>query len=204
MKVQLIFSNKSSDLNKKLIKFFNLNLLNLNKASLTFDFEVAHPENLEHYVSKGIKNYPILINNDTNVIGVEKIISYLKLHVKKHNDSIINKSDNDRVNDFWKSTLGNVKIDSSGNAKVDDDDDDEEDEMHRKIQKAFDARNTTTAVSSAKHPTPQRPRMNNIQQGSNLINKEKTPAETAKSMNTGNNMDDELMAKFFENQEETL
>lgn len=44
MTIQLIFSNKPSMLNKKLIKFFNLNLASLNQASLVFDFEVAQPE----------------------------------------------------------------------------------------------------------------------------------------------------------------
>ena len=64
MTVQIILSNKPSVLNKKLIKFFNLNLTSLNQASLVFDFEVAHPEKAEQFVSRGITNYPILINKN--------------------------------------------------------------------------------------------------------------------------------------------
>jgi hypothetical protein len=58
MPLVIIFSNKPSPLNKKLIKFFQINLINLNKASLVFDFEVAHPKDINKYVNKGIKNYP--------------------------------------------------------------------------------------------------------------------------------------------------
>jgi hypothetical protein len=47
MKFDIIFSNKASSLNKKLIKFFQINLLSLNKSSLVFDFDVAHPKEMK-------------------------------------------------------------------------------------------------------------------------------------------------------------
>jgi hypothetical protein len=213
MPLNLVVSNKSSALNKKLIKFFQLNLLSLNQAMLVFQFEVAHPEDMDKYVARGIKNYPVLIHNTTSVTGVEKIITYLKLHVKKYNDKIINKSDTDRVDDFWKQTLGPIKIDDSGKIQDNDDDDDDSDNLHKKIQEAFASRNDQT-----EHIPKQNHRPNNVQ-GSSSINKynnvksmgsssaniDESPSSTLKNMKSGknNSMDDDLMAKFFENQEET-
>ena len=215
MSLNLVFSNKPSALNKKLIKFFQLNLLSLNQAMLVFQFEIAHPENMDQYVARGIKNYPVLIHNTTSVTGVEKIITYLKVHVKKYNDKIINKSDTDRVDDFWKQTLGKIKIDDSGQIQDNDndDDDDDSDNLHKKIQEAFVSRNEQT-----EHIPKQTNRPNNIQ-GSSSISKynnvksmgsssafaDDSPAATLKNMKSSKNesMDDELMAKFFENQEET-
>ena len=66
MSINLIFSNKASPLNKKLIKFFGLNLNSLNKAKLIFNFEVAHPEKIDEYTSRGITSYPMLIDKQTS------------------------------------------------------------------------------------------------------------------------------------------
>lgn len=205
MSLNLIFSNKSSYLNKKLIKFFQLNLLSLNKASLVFQFEVAHPDDMDKYVSRGIKNYPVLIHNNISVTGVEKIIDYLKMYVKKYNTKILNKSDTERVDEFWKQTLGKTQINDAGQIECDDDDNDESDNLHKKIQQAFQDRNTESEFNS----TPQKSRSNNLSQGhTNIHNSnsmDESPSETIKSMKTGSggSVDDELMAKFFENQEET-
>ena len=69
MPLVVIFSNKPSPLNKKLVKFFQINLINLNKASLIFNFEVADPKDINKYISKGVKNYPVLIDNDKKITG---------------------------------------------------------------------------------------------------------------------------------------
>ena len=205
MPLNLVLSNKSSELNKKLIKFFQLNLKSLNKASLVFQFEVAHPDKLDEYVARGIKNYPVLIHNNTSVTGVEKIIKYLKLNVENFNKKIINKTDDERVDEYWKQTMGKVKINATGG--IDDDDDDDEDaDLNKKIQQAFQMRNSESESTSASQNT----RPNNLKQGSTNISKsgsstaEESPSAMLKNMNDGDHsMDDELMAKFFENQEES-
>lgn len=208
MSLNLIFSNKPSSLNKKLIKFFQINLLSLNKASLTFKFEVAHPEDMDKYISRGIKNYPVLIHNTTSITGVEKIISYLKLHVKKYNNKIVNKTDDERVDEFWKQTIGKINVDESGKIQDDEDEDDDGD-LHKKIQEAFRDRNNAT--ETVKKPTSFK-RTNNVSQGSTRVynsptdGNDETPSDTIKKMSSkkGSCMDDELMAKFFENQEESI
>lgn len=202
--MQLIFSNKPSHLNKKLIKFFKINLLNLNKASMIFDFEVANPEDIDKYVSMGIKNYPVLIHKNTSVTGVEKIITYLKQIVQKHNNRILNKTESEKLDDFWKHTLGKVEVDESGKLKPDDDDEDDDAgaDLQHKIQKAFEARNNSTATTPASLNKGRSRGQTQLTRNNNL---DESPSQTLKNMKSKGlgSMDDELMAKFFENQEET-
>jgi membrane-associated HD superfamily phosphohydrolase len=213
MTINLILSNKPSVLNKKLIKFFNLNLASLNKASLVFEFEIAYPDQIEKYISRGITNYPILINKTTKVIGVEKIIQYLKQNVDTYNKKIINKTDNDYLDEFWKKTMGSVKINESGQID-EEDDEDETPDISKKIQKAFQERNDTTEFDQSKKGGSKNPTSsshnNNIKQGHTNINNnssivDESPVASLKNMGKSNKDmgDDDLMAKFFENQEES-
>jgi len=214
MRLNVIFSNKPSALNKKLIKFFHINLLNLNKVSILFDFEVAHPEDIDSYVKRGIKQYPILIDGNNNVVGVENIIEYLKSHIKKHNTKILNKTDTDRLDDFWKQTLGKIEVDDSGNLKPESDDDCDDDSngenLHHRIQEVFEQRskdsikpprpgsnNKINSIKTKSYDNSSKSSKNNI--------KDESPMKTlAKMKNSGgNNMDDALMEKFFENLEES-
>jgi hypothetical protein len=197
MKFDIIFSNKASSLNKKLIKFFQLNLLSLNKSSLIFDFDVAHPEEMSKYTAKGIKNYPILVFEESSVTGVEKIITYLKMLVKKHNDKIINKSADDHVSDFWKDTISGKEEDDGEGGE----DADPSDNIHKKIQEAFEQRNDAPGTKPKKNlgSSP----ASSVHASKPSKSSGEKPSETLKKMK-GNSMDDELMAKFFENQGESL
>jgi hypothetical protein len=203
MVLTVVFSNKPSPLNKKIIKFFQVNLASLNNASLVFEFEVAHPGENDSYVNRGIKNFPVLLNDNVSATGVEKIIQYLKMCVTKYNKKILVKTDDEKLDEFWKQTMGDVEIDDSGNIKPDVDDDDAYDageNLQHRIQEAFEQRNSDTSepVSSRKPNTPRKPRI-----PSKLD--EISPANTLTKMkSTGKaNRDDVLMAKFFENQEES-
>ena len=206
MTLNIVFSNKSSPLNKKLIKFFQINLLSLNKASLVFEFEVAHPSEIDSYVKRGIKNYPVLVDKQTSVTGVEKIIQYLKICVKRHNNKVLSKTDGEKLDDFWKQTIGDIEVDESGNIKPDDDEGstDAGDNLHHRIQEAFEQRNTETAKPGSLKSSARSSQGNTqLSRGNNLS--DDSPAKTLSNMKSeGNaNMDDVLMAKFFENQEES-
>tara|TARA_Y100000389_G_C17415884_1_gene493674 strand:- start:680 stop:1297 length:618 start_codon:yes stop_codon:yes gene_type:complete len=205
MTLNIVFSNKSSPLNKKLIKFFQINLLSLNKASLVFEFEVAHPGEIDSYVKRGIKNYPVLVDKQTSVTGVEKIIQYLKIYVKRHNNKVLGKTDGEKLDDFWKQTIGDIEVDESGNIKPDDEGStDAGDNLHHRIQEAFEQRNTETAKPGIlKSSTRSLQGNTQLSRGNNLS--DVSPAKTLSNMKSGGNanMDDVLMAKFFENQEES-
>jgi hypothetical protein len=208
MPINIVFSNKSSVLNKKLIKFFQINLLSLNKASFVFDFEVAHPKDLESFVKRGIKNYPVLIDNQTNITGVEKIIQYIKSCVDKHNSKLVRKTDGERLDDFWKQTIGNMEVDDAGNLKQEDDDDDGNDagdNLHHRIQEAFEQRNAETTKPGNLKKSPRLGQENTKLSRTNNVGSDDSPVSTLTNMSSkGNpNMDDVLMAKFFENQQES-
>ena len=213
----LIVSNKPSPLNKKLIKFLNMNLLSLNKASISFDFEVAHPNKADSYIKRGITQYPVLIQNDTSIVGVEKIIQYLKSLVVKHNTKIINKTDADRVDDFWKQTIGKLEMDENGKIKSENDDDvDSSENLQHKIQAVFEKRSESFKpgkpgkngrLPQQRTQTHNNARPNNMSANKpSTKNEEETPAQTIANMkkNGNSHIDDDLMAKFFENQEETI
>ena len=227
MKVTVIFSNKPSLLNKRIITFFNINITSLNKASLIFDFEIAHPSKTEQYIKRGIKNYPVLIDSEDNhTVGVNNVIKYLKSFVKNHNEKIIQKTDVDRIDEFWQKTMGNARLDDSGKIKVDDDDDDDEegdagDNLHHRIQEAFEKRNTdmeqssidnkpksskNKSVTGSHNKLKNKPTSDDYYRNNNLSTDE-TPADTLKNMRSNNkdsSIDDALMTKFFENQEESM
>ena len=199
MTIQVVFSNKPSALNKKLINFFSLNLFNLNKTTLVFKFEVAHPDDVKKYINRGITNYPVMIHpNGSKTVGVEKIISELKGSVQQYNKRVNSKTDKEKLDDYWRQTLGDVTIDSSGKPKSNENEDENEDEdISKKVQAAFSQRNVDSTVGKG---PPKKETRSTTHRPNNLI--EQTPAETIKSMGTGD-MDDVLMTKFFENQEET-
>lgn len=211
MPFNLVVSNKPSPLNKKLIKFFDLNLLNLNKAALVFDFEVAHPSNIKSYKERNLTNFPVLvIPNQENVVGVEKIIDHLKRLVMAHNKKVKNKTTDDQVDDYWKQTLGNTKVNEAGQISPESDSDDEDGasaNLQHKIQEAFEQRNSESKPANKPKNNVVRPVKGNssAQQVTSKASLTETPAETLSNMRKagGNAMDDELMAKFFENQEES-
>lgn len=82
-KIKVILTNKHTDNNKKLLKFFELNLNTLNSNGLFFNWIIAYPEEKELYLEQGIKEFPLLIpngeNNTSNYIkGPNTIMNYIK------------------------------------------------------------------------------------------------------------------------------
>ena len=202
--MELIFSNKPSAINKKIIRFLDLNLKSLNKANLIFDFQVAHPDESSKFKKMGINSFPVLMpKNASQVVGVDSIIDYLKTEVSKHNKKISNITDSDRIKDYWDKTL-DISIDESGKHKFTEDDGENEDisdNLQHKIQEAFAERNKTTETI---------PKSNSRIQQKNIIAKsgsaDESPVETLNKMSAKGqaSIDDQLMAKFFENQEESV
>ena len=206
MIAELIVSYKPSIINKKIIKFLTANLFIMNKSKIQFNFQVATSENKDIFYNKNITNFPTLIYNNEQIVGIEKIMNYLKKKVMEYNKKILNKTDDDRVRDFWKETMGDCKKDENGVFKFndDDDDDDTEKDLQHKIQKAFQQRNnsddnpkkTIDEKSTGVHMA----RKSELSRNNNI---DETPSDTLRGMGSGS-IDDDLMAKFFENQEESL
>lgn len=198
---ELYLSYKGSDINKKMIKFLNDNLYSMNKSNMVFKFILITDENKKMYNDKNINVFPMLINNNTKIVGLEKIADYLKQSVIKNNKKTNVKTDDERVDDFWKQTMGSCKKDENGVFKFDDDEetDDINKDLTHKIQKAFENRNKIdddTSKQKGKTPAPYKPKEKEN-------NMDETPSQTLRNMEE-HNVDDDLMAKYFENQEESL
>ena len=192
MTVNLIVSNKPSEINKKIIKFIQLNIVNLNKANIIFKCEIATTENMEEFANRDIINFPVLIHEKNKIIGVEKIIAYLKMLVTKFNSNIKKKSETDQLNDYWLDTI-KMKKDSNGNNKEDDAEYDPSADIQRKLQKALESKETYTKPQKMGAPKP------NLTEKEISKNTLSSNRERQVSAITGD-MDDILMKKFFENQ----
>ena len=180
----------------------------MNKANIKFKFQIATPETKYLFDKRDITNFPVLIKNNTHILGIRKIMEDLKNTVIQYNKKINNKTDDDRVQDFWKETMGSCKKDENGVFKFDDDDDDDADaekDLQHKIQKAFEQRNNPDGDSKELTLSEKNTRVN-ISRKTELSRSndiDENPSQTLKNMGS-NNIDDDLMAKFFENQEESL
>jgi hypothetical protein len=192
--IVIIFSNKSSLLNKKLIKFFQINLINLNKAKIVFDFEVAHPDDLDDFIERGVKSYPTLLQNDINITGVDKIIGHLKKIVQSFNDKIVNKTESECVADYWTNTIGVLNESGAIEGGSDNDEDDESEQLQKKIHEAYESRNSDSAKNI--------PSKRKLEEKINKNNKNKPKIK--QKMKGDNDIDDKLMEKFFANQVDSL
>lgn len=203
MTISLILSNKPSPINRKIIKFFQINLIELNKASIIFEFDVVSSGD-DSYKKKGITEFPVLLDNETKVTGVDKIISYLHIKIEGFNKGAQKKSvsisDNQCVDDFWKETIGDVNIDSSGKLKADEENNTESDDLQRKVQEAFKQRNNKPEVGRSSRTVKSDTPTKNTAKEPDIMDTFKNIKASGKS---AGNMDDDLMEKFFENMQET-
>lgn len=204
----IILTNKNSDINVKLINFFKKNLFEFNKASITFDFEIVDANNMDKYLKKGIKNFPVIMVKNAPMVGLANIATFLQKQIVLYNKKISNKSDDEKIDDFWKKTIGNIKPDKFGKIDNNDDDDntDPSVELQKKLQNAFKERSGLD--SNQKELIKKRSNTNFSRKesskeiGKTVLKKNDSPANTLKTMKS-RTADDELMAKFFENQEES-
>jgi hypothetical protein len=193
VKYALLITDKSSDINKKILAFIKKNLFNFNKANITFDFEIVGTENYDNYLKKGIKSFPVLINGKENIVGLTNIAKFLQEKAIAYNKKITKKSDEEHIDDFWKRTMGNVKPDKFGKIENDDDDNiNENDDLQKKLQNAFRDRN-----NAEPEPEKKSTKTNKISKS-----KDESPLATISKMKS-TNADDLLMAKYFENQEDS-
>jgi hypothetical protein len=194
--IVIIFSNKSSLLNKKLLKFFQINLLSLNNAKMVFDFEVAHPDYLDDFIERGVKSYPTLLQNDIKITGVDKIIDHLKKIVQSFNNKIVNKTESERVEDYWTNTIGVLNESGVIEGGSDNEEDDESAQLQKKIHEAYETRNSDSDKNI--------PSKRKLQTKISKNNKNKPPIKQKPKMKGGDDIDDQLMEKFFANQVDSL
>jgi hypothetical protein len=198
----LYLSNKPSQLNKDLVNYLNANMGSIVKMKLYIDFTIAYPQNIQAYTQKGIVNFPTMVHKTQKFVGVDRIKGFFNQFYQTHKKKQAERTEDDDVNDYWSGIL----------AKGDEeDDDDAAEQMKNKAQIAVQERQTklnsrdpTKANRSparpqqTQNPSPQIPK----QKKANL---EPSPLDVLSTMSSGGqeSIDDQLMAKFFENQTET-
>ena len=80
-KIKVLILNNPSKLNKKLLMFFNDNLNIMNNKGMFFDWIVVYEDEMEQYEDQQITEFPVLIYEKEQIIGVNAIIKRLKLGI---------------------------------------------------------------------------------------------------------------------------
>lgn len=198
----LYLSNKPSQLNKDLINYLNANMGSIVKMKLFIDFVIAYPQNIQTYTQKGIVNFPTMVHQNQQFVGVDRIKGFFNQFYQMHKKKQAERTENDDVNDYWSGIL----------AKGDEEDNDGAvEQMKNKAQIAvqerqtkLNARDPTKANRSPARPEQTQQVMQQIpkQRKANL---EPSPIDVLSTMSGDGqeSIDDQLMAKFFENQTET-
>lgn len=215
---KVIFSNKNSELNENSIEYFNKNLHNLNASNMFFDFVIAYPNESEKYKAMGIKSFPVIIHGQTMATGMNKMLEFISYQLDLLEQQINNesfqqpqrkpphpppqpKSDTDEIDDFWKDTMGDVTINEAGSIE-EDDEENADMTLQQKMNDLYKQRDSNIQASKGIHKknkeAPPKQKPNNIK-----VNEDERPSDTLKNMKSGD-MDDQLMAQFFENQEESM
>ena len=186
MNINIILSDKPSELNKQLINFFHLNILSLNTLHFIVKFDVARETDINKYENVGIKKFPVLIYDNTHIIGTTKIISYIKTLIQTNKNKILNKSDDEKLSDFWQTIINKG-----------DDDINDEDDISKKISSGFKDRDSLSELNKNKSKSN-----NHKPNNPKNVTKKQTPGISNNKINI-KSADDDLMKKFFENMGET-
>jgi hypothetical protein len=198
----LYLSNKPSQLNKDLINYLNANMNSLVKMKLYIDFVIAYPQNIQSYTEKGIVNFPTMIHQNQKFVGVDRIKGFFNQFHQMHKKKQAERTENDDVTDYWSGIL----------AKGDEeDDDDAAEQMKNKAQVAVQERQTKlnsrdpNKANRSPARTQQSQHTAQPAPAQKKANIEPSPLDVLTSMSTDGqeSIDDQLMAKFFENQTET-
>lgn len=213
---EILLINKPSQLNKKLIKFFNENLNFLNQNGLVFDWIVVFKSEIELYKEQNINKFPVLIVKNQHITGIDSIINFLLDNVESNRPQRVNKKNisiqnDDDLKDFY---MNELTGDNNG------DNIDETDNFSNSISQRVAEMNKNREKHGL-HPSSTKSNPE-IHEANNNHNKTSTPrkaveapilrqnniADTSvmssvKKSTTTNNADDDMMEKFWENMEET-
>ncbi len=208
---KVLLVNKKNTFNEKLIKFFKDHLEQLNSKNIVFDWIAVYEDEIELYSDQNITRFPCLIVNDNNIFGTNAIINFLMGKIKQPNirgKNKINRPENeDEVRDFL---LHEIKETEK------DEDMDEDDKFRNNIaQKMADmnkmrgrmGQHTMSQTNPEMHEkmAPKKVRFEDqtpVKKNTEYTSNQPSPAEIIKKTSNGD-MDDDLMARFWENNELT-
>lgn len=203
----LYLSNRPNQKNRDLLDFFGENLRTIVKMGIYINFFVAHPDESNDYIRKGVVNFPTLTHQGKTYVGVSKIKDFFMDYFRIYKQKQSQRTEEDDVADYWSGIL----------EKGDEEDPEAEvaEQMKSKAQQEVQNRQTKLNQMKPKSKRPQTAGSGIIKpaqrKGADRSVKSHTSSRPAnvdpsavnvlKSMSsTGESAgDDELMAKFFEN-----
>jgi hypothetical protein len=134
---EVIFNNTPSQFNKDLTEFLKRNIKNIiQRGMIKFKFVIAHNDDLPKLRNNGIKRLPVMLVDGKQFTSVPLIIDELQKRVKFSKGAAAPKSDEETLNDYFKSALGNIKTDRDGKIDTSSFNDDEEEDMGNKLMEA--------------------------------------------------------------------
>lgn len=201
----LYLSDRPSELNKDIILYINNNLGSIVKMGLYLNFVVAKPQDVQEFTQKGIVNFPTLTNQKNKYVGVDQIKGFFNNFHKIYQKKQASRTEKDDIQDYWSNIL------SKGE---EEEEDDGVEQMKAAAQKAVQARqkkhqsnnpskvnrnpikSSSLPTEPSSYPSSQKGKKSNLEPSTlDVISSMKSSGQEA--------VDDELMAKFFENQSET-
>lgn len=119
---KLIFSDRSSQINKNLTKYLDDNLNDvISKGGLAFNYIIADSDYIDKLKSMGIKQLPVMMINEKNFIGIPSITSEIKKRVISRANVIPEKTEEEIVQDYYtKELMADAVKDASGKLKFND------------------------------------------------------------------------------------
>jgi hypothetical protein len=206
---------KNSKLNNKIISFFKTNIHVLNSKGFVFEWIPVYEEEIEFYEDQQITKFPTLVINIGNIVGVSNIISKLQEFIawnpsqnqnqnqsqnqSRNQNSQIKKETDEEVHDYFMNEMNK-------DDRNDDEDEDGDGDRSKRTAAMLTSRQSMglpTGSSSTGNPEVHETvnKKTPPSQQRKVVHSTNT-ADIAKSMSNGSKEDD-MMAAFWDNQEET-
>lgn len=174
--IQVVFSNKDSNINRESVSFFKKVIPTTAKLKILFEFIVAEPKDAAKCKEQGVVNFPTLIHRDKKITGLLEIKKYVTNIVNVTTERTNNTSEEDILKEYWKTAIGGLVIGKDGKFELPDDDEEDiagdnkiSSEAKDKLQKEMVRRKIQTAGSDKKSPP-------------NNLDKRHSPHETVEKM----------------------
>lgn len=205
----LIISKKGKS-NKEILGFVDRQLEDLVRSGIHIDFQIALPADKKHYDEQGIKQFPFLQIGDTRIAKTPGIIRHLTQTIKRQKIKREERTPGDDMHDFMMDSLGNPDVDARGNVKDDDSDDDPDGmgDIQAKLNAALEQRNAPQGEARTPAPSvkaPRRPtRRDNVNVAKSKLDPDTSDVLSGLGGDGDARKDDDLMSRFFQNQETSM
>lgn len=233
VKIKMFILNKPSQLNKQLFKFLRSDIEHLNKKKdFEFEWIIVYEDEMEYYEEQNMTEFPCIMFNQQCIAGTNAIINTLRgkkiennskmdggelnSYLMKEINNIENDEDLDESDIFAQSlTARMAEMNKIRNKNGQHAGRVSNQEIHERTGSNIMKRPGQQRIPQRQHQKTQNPRDQNrcqMQRDNNLQNNklEETPAasiptaaEIVEATAKHGDMDDDLMQKFWQNNEET-